>query len=183
MPPPFLDPDSLNDLSPAAVAKPVSATAATMPSSNNNNAPILILSPSSLSHRPQVLESLLNSLPSSQPHDLHMLDRIALNFANLPAAYYKEAILALPSTEEESGEVEKDYIELKNVFGKLLETMQPGGKIKIGRPSEKLTKDAVLAGFLIETENNQVTIPLPRLALPAVSLCASFFSALLTIDN
>jgi len=151
---PFLDPGSLNDMSPA-VAKPVSTAAATTMSSSV--LPILVLSPSSLSHRPQVLESLLNSLPSSQPHDMHMLDRIALNFANLPAGYYKDAILALPPTEETSGEVEKDYAELKNVFGKLLHSMQPGGRLRIGTPGEQLRKDAVLAGFLIETENNQVS--------------------------
>jgi hypothetical protein len=161
--PPFLDPDSLNDLALAGV-KPVSATAAAM--SASASVPILVLSPSSLSHRPEVLESLLSSLPSSQPHDLHMLDRIALNFANLPGGYYKDAVLALPSSEETSGEVEKDYAELRNVFGKLLEAMQPGGRLKIGSPSEQLTKDAVLSGFLIETENNQVLPPLPS-ALPA----------------
>ena len=151
--PPFLDPDSLNDMS-RSITQPVSTTAATMPGSNTS--PTMILSPSSLSHRPQILESLLSSLPSSQPHELHMLDRIALNFANLPAGFYKDAILALPATEESSGEVDLDYIEFRNVFGKVLEAMQPAGRIRVGKPSEQFTKDAVLAGFLIETENDQV---------------------------
>jgi hypothetical protein len=145
--PPFLDPDSLNDMAPITPSsKPFPQT----------ESPILILSPSSLSHRPQILESLLSSLPPSQPHHLQMLDRIALNFANLPANHYTEAILALPSTEEASGEVDRDYQELKSVFTKILETMQPGGRVRIGQAGDAIAKDAVLAGFLVETDNSQV---------------------------
>lgn len=139
MPPPSLDPDFLNDMAPTL-----------------SKSPILILSPSSLSHRPQILESLLSSFPASQPYDLQMLDRIALNFANLPINHYAEAILALPDTEEKSGEVGADYNELKKVFGKVLKTMQPGGRIHIGQPSEQITKEAILAGFIVENENQQV---------------------------
>ena len=142
--PPFLDPDSLNDMAYSSKQGPQSTS------------PILILSPSSLSHRPHILESLLSSLPSSQPRDLQMLDRIALNFAKLPQNHYKEAILALPSTEESFGEVDADYNELQRVFGKILDTMQPGGRIRIGQPSEQFTKEAILRGFLIESENQQV---------------------------
>jgi hypothetical protein len=124
--------------------------------------PILILSPSSLSHRPQILESFLSSLPSSQPHDLQMLDRIALNFAILPSNYYSEAILVLPADEETSNEIENDYTELKSVFTKILETLQPGGKVRIGQPKAEFTKDAILAGFLVESQNSQVPHSIPN---------------------
>jgi Fe-S cluster assembly protein DRE2 N-terminus len=86
-----------------------------------------------------------------------MLDRIALNFANLPPNHYTEAILALPTTEETPGEVDADYNELKSVFDKILDTMQPGGRIRIGQPKNELTKEAILAGFLVETGNEQVS--------------------------
>jgi hypothetical protein len=148
MAPPFLDPEQLNDL---ATLTPTNAV-------SSSSDPILILSPSSLSHRPHVLESLLSSLPSSQPHHLQMLDRIALNFVNLPSSHYSEAIFALPSTEEEAGEVENDYRELRAVLPKILETMQPGGKLRIGQAKEDISKDAILAGFLIESQNNEVQI-------------------------
>src|SRR5204863_1514661 len=92
--------------------------AAFKPSSPSH--PILILSPSSLSSRPQILESILSSLPSSQPRDLQMLDRIALNFANLPPNHYTEAILAHTPTEEQFGDIDVDYHELKLVFNKIL---------------------------------------------------------------
>ena len=163
MPPPFLDPDQLNDmatLSPSNVIPPKSATASN---------PILVLSPSSLSHRPQVLESLLSSFPSSQPHHLQMLDRIALNFVNLPANHYADAFLALPPTEEETGEVENDYKELKAVLSKILETMQPGGKIRIGQPKEDVTQEAIITGFLVESQDNQV--------------CYLYSSLLLIVDD
>ena len=140
--PPFLDPDFLNDMSPS-----LSTPSPSVPR------PLLVLSPSSLSHRPQVLESLLSTIPSTQPHDLQMLDRIALNFAQLPQSHYTEAILALPNTEETSGEVDKDYIELKAVLSKILDAMQPGGRVSIGRANEQIAKEAILAGFLVETEN------------------------------
>lgn len=90
-----------------------------------------------------------------------MLDRIALNFVNLPANHYSEAILALPPTEEKAGEVENDYTELKAVFLKILDTMQAGGRIRIGQAKDEVTKDAILAGFLIESQHNQVPTPLP----------------------
>ena len=150
-PPPFLDPDQLNDLATLIPTDSISS-----PANAGSTNPILILSPSSLSHRPQVLEELLSSLPSSQPHHLQMLDRIALNFVSLPASHYSEAIFALPSTEEKAGEVDNDYRELKAVFSKILETMQPGGKIRIGQAKEEITKDAILAGFLVESQDNQV---------------------------
>jgi hypothetical protein len=143
--PTSLDPDSFNDMD--LVPKP---------SPKNVSSPILILSPSSLSHRPKILESLLSSLPASQPHDLQMLDRIALNFATLPAEHYAEAILALPSTEESSGELDADYAELKTVFNKILATMCPGGCVRIGRPADSITQEAILAGFLVETRNKMV---------------------------
>jgi hypothetical protein len=120
--------------------------------------PILILSPSSLSHRPHILESLLASIP--QPHDLQMLDRIALNFAYLLPSHYSEAILARPKTEEKVGEVDAAYTELTAVFGKLLGTMQPRGRIKIGSAGEQVIKDAILAGFLVATENHEVPVHL-----------------------
>jgi hypothetical protein len=87
-----------------------------------------------------------------------MLDRIALNFAQLPQSHYTEAILALPNTEETSGEVDKDYAELKAVFSKILDAMQPGGRVLIGRATEQVSKEAILAGFLVETENQQVSL-------------------------
>ena len=87
-----------------------------------------------------------------------MLDRIALNFAYLPPSHYSEAILALPSTEEKVGEVDAGYNELAPVLSKLLETMQPGGRIKLGNAGEKIVKDAILAGFLVENENQQVSL-------------------------
>ena len=92
-----------------------------------------------------------------------MLDRIALNFAILPQNHYAEATLALPSTEEKPGEVEADYNELKLVFPKILDTMQPGGRLRIGQPTDQITKEAILAGFLVETQNEQVPPPVPPL--------------------
>jgi len=87
-----------------------------------------------------------------------MLDRIALNFAYLPPSHYAEAILALPNPEENVGEVDADYNELPPVLCKLLETMQPGGRIKVGNAGEKIVKEAILAGFLVENENQQVSL-------------------------
>jgi len=118
--------------------------------------PMLILSPSSLSHRPAVLESIICSLPPSQPHDLHMLDRIALNFAKLPPSYYGQAILALPAAEEKPGEADADYTELKAVFKHILDAMQPGGRVRIGQAAEDVTREAILVGFLIEKESEEV---------------------------
>lgn len=154
---PLLNPDTGSDMLPSTLPEESSAAVS----------PILILSPSSLSHRPQILESLLSSLPSSQPHDLHMLDRIVLNLAILPSSHYNEAIVALPPGEEPTKEIENDYNELKSVFAKILETMRPGGQIRIGQPNQAFTKEAILAGFLIELQESQV-------------IC--FFSQL-TIDN
>ena len=145
---PLLDPDFLNDMSPSLLVR----------RSPSIPRPLLVLSPSSLSHRPQVLESLLSTIPSTQPHDLQMLDRIALNFVQLPQSHYTEAILALPNTEETSGQVDKDYAELKAVFSKILDSMQPGGRVLIGRANEQVTKEAILSGFLVENENQQVPL-------------------------
>jgi hypothetical protein len=85
-----------------------------------------------------------------------MLDRIALNFAQLPSGYYAEAVLALPGTEERAGEVDADYDELRGVLGKVLETMAPGGRIKAGQPGDQVVQEAILVGFLVERENGQV---------------------------
>jgi hypothetical protein len=85
-----------------------------------------------------------------------MLDRIALDFAYLPPSHYSEAILALPNTQEAVGEVDADYGELKMVLDKLLNTMQPGGRIRIGAGGAQLSRDAILAGFFVETENQEV---------------------------
>jgi hypothetical protein len=148
--PPLLNPDIDSDTLPSKQPE-VSAPAVS---------PILILSPSSLSHRPQILESLLSSLPSSQPHDLHMLDRIAVNLAVLPSNHYNEAILALPPNEETTNEIDSAYLELKTVFTNVLQTMRPGGQIRIGQPKQAFTKDALLAGFLIETRDSQVILAL-----------------------
>ena len=153
MSPPFLDPDQLNDM------------ATLTPTSPSRSTPILVLSPSSLSHRPEILESLLSSLPFSQPHHLQMLDWINLNFVNLPANYYSHAIFALPTTEEKPKEGETDFKELKLVLSQILETMQPGGKVKIGQPTEEMKKEAILAGFLVESEDNQVMSELYRVNL------------------
>jgi len=90
-----------------------------------------------------------------------MLDRIALNFVQLPQSHYTEAILALPDTEETSGEVDKDYAELKAVLSQILDAMKPGGRLLIGRANEQVAKDAILAGFLVETENQQVPLNPP----------------------
>src|SRR6202041_2380952 len=139
--PRFLDPDSLNDMD-ITPSNPKSLP-------QQRSSPILVLSPSSLSYRPQILVSLLSSLPSSQPHDLHMLDRIALNFANLPENHYSEAILVLPPTEESSGELEADYNQLVPVLSKILNTMRAGGRVRIGSPTAQITKEAILAGFLV----------------------------------
>ena len=163
--PPFLDPDQLNDM---ATLTPAQLT------TQSTVSPILILSPSGLSHRPEILESLLSSLPSSQPHHLQMLDRIALNFVNLPANHYSEAILALPPTEEKAGELGNDYAELKAVFPKILETMQAGGRIRIGQAKDEVTKDAILAGFLIESQDNQVPTPLPSRVIDFLTLIRLF---------
>ena len=148
---PFLDHDFLNDMSPSPPKQS---------SSTQSMSPLLVLSPSSLSHRPQILESLLSAIPSTQPRDLQMLDRIASNFAQLPQSHYAEAILALPNTEETSGEVDKDFTEFKAVLGKVLDTMQPGGRVRIGRANDRVAKEAILAGFLVETENQQVYLHL-----------------------
>lgn len=95
-----------------------------------------------------------------------MLDRIALNFVNLPQSQYKEAILALPALEETPGEVDKDYAELTAVFNKVIDAMQPGGRVSVGRgANEKFIKEAMLAGFLIETENQQVHLQNPLSSL------------------
>src|SRR5271155_1975085 len=145
--PPFLDPDFLNNMSPS-----LSTPSPSTPQ------PLLVLSPSSLSHRPQVLESLLSTIPSTQAHDLQMLDRIALNFVQLPQSLYTEAILALPNTEEASGEVDNDYAELKATFSKVLDALHPGGRVLIGRANEQVAKEAILAGFLVETDNQQVPL-------------------------
>lgn len=85
-----------------------------------------------------------------------MLDRIALNFAQLPSGYYIEAVLALPRTEERAGEVDTDYNELRGVLGKVLETMAPGGRIKVGQPGDQVIQEAILIGFLVEREHDQV---------------------------
>jgi hypothetical protein len=146
--PPFLDLDSINDMD-ITPSNP-------KPSPQQSSSPILILSPSSLSHRPQILMSLLSSLPSSQPHDLHMLDRIALDFANLPVNHYSEAILALSTTEESSGEREADYDQLVPVLSKILNTMRAEGRVRIGSPTAQVTKEAIIAGFLVETDSNTV---------------------------
>src|SRR5271167_2312817 len=109
MPPPFLDPDSLDDFNFSTPLKSSSQ-------SSSNISPLLVLSPSSLSHQPEILESLLSSIPAGKAHDLQMLDRIARDFAPLPPSAYNEAVLALPPTEEKHGEWENAYSELKNVF-------------------------------------------------------------------
>jgi hypothetical protein len=89
-----------------------------------------------------------------------MLDRIAMNLAVLPSNHYNEAILALPPNEETTNEIESAYIELKTVFTNVLETMRPGGQIRIGQPKQSFTKDALLSGFLIETRDSQVILAL-----------------------
>jgi Fe-S cluster assembly protein DRE2 N-terminus len=150
MPPPFLDPDSLDDLNFSNPLKSLSQ-------SSSNTSPLLVLSPSSLSHQPEILESLLSSIPAGQAHDLQMLDRIALDFAPLPPSTYSEAILALPPTEEKRGELENAYSELKNVFDKIINTLRPGGRLRIGQPQEYVRSDAVLAGFLVEQDGEQVS--------------------------
>jgi len=99
---------------------------------------------------------LLSSIPAGRPHDLQMLDRIALNFAPLPPSTYSEAVLALPSTEEKPGELNNAYTELKNVFDKIINTLTPGGRIRIGQPQDSVKSDAVLAGFLVEQDGEQV---------------------------
>src|SRR5271170_6201651 len=86
MPPAFIDPQDETVMF-------SSSKASAQETSPRESSPILVLSPSSLSHQPQILESFLSSLPSEQTHDLQMLDRIALNFANLPVSRYAQAVL------------------------------------------------------------------------------------------
>ena len=87
-----------------------------------------------------------------------MLDQIALNFIYLPPSCYAEVILVLPSTEMNVGELDTDYSELPPVLSKLLETMQPGGRIKLRNAREKIIKETILAGFLVKNENQQVPL-------------------------
>jgi Fe-S cluster assembly protein DRE2 N-terminus len=85
-----------------------------------------------------------------------MLDRISLGFARLPRNHYKKALLALPNLEEAAGEFDADYAEFKAVLSTVLESLQVGGRVHIGRPSEDVMKEAILSGFLIETGNGEV---------------------------
>jgi len=90
-----------------------------------------------------------------------MLDRIALDFANLPLNHYSEAILALSTTEESSGEREADYNQLVPVLSKILNTMRAGGRVRIGSPTVQVTKEAIIAGFLVETDSNTTILVKP----------------------
>jgi hypothetical protein len=94
-----------------------------------------------------------------------MLDRIALNFAQLPREHYTEAILALPTSEETPNQLDNDYAELKLVFNKILETMRAGGRLHIGPASDTIKKEAILSGFLIHHENTKVQIPWKNLII------------------
>lgn len=120
---------------------------------SDQGAPVLVLSSSSY---PQEPESLLSS-SSPQTHDLHKLNQIALNLVNLPPNYYSEAILALPSTDT-SPDYDPSYTELENALPQILATMNAGGHIRIGNPPPQFKKEALLAGFLLETQNNQVML-------------------------
>jgi Fe-S cluster assembly protein DRE2 N-terminus len=102
-----------------------------------------------------VLEHVLGDV-AGREHHLQMLDRIALNFAQLPENHYSEARLALSSQEERDGRVTNDYTELQPVLPKLLLAMKPGGRVLVGNPPEELIRQALLTGFLTDLQNNQV---------------------------
>ena len=153
--PPFLDPVSLNDM---------------VVQSSSNASAILILSPSSLSHEPAILESLLNSIQQSQQKELQMLDRIAANLVRLPKNNYKEAILALHPSDRSQSQLDADYAEFQTVLPKVLDAMQPGGRVHIGQSKEFLNKEAILAGFLIKPFNDTETILEKPMSTSAVRL-------------
>ena len=123
--------------------------------------PILVLS--SISHPPTFLDSLTTFLPF-QPHDLELFDPLAPNLVTLPPSHYTEAVLVLPTSEEL--DLHTDFQELTMVFPRILDTMRAGGRLRIGRlngerllivkPTEQITREAILTGFVVETANNQV---------------------------
>jgi hypothetical protein len=126
-----------------------------------STAPILVLSPSSISHPPTFLNSLLTTF---LPYDFQVIDPLAPNLVTLPPSHYTEAVLVLPTSEEL--DLHTDFQELTMVFPRILDTMCAGGRLRIGRPNGKrllivkptaqITREAILTGFVVETANNQV---------------------------
>jgi hypothetical protein len=86
-----------------------------------------------------------------------MLDRIACNVVSLPLNHYSQVMLSTDPTETLLGESDVDYAELVSSLPQILAAMRSGGRLRIGRGSSELTKEAILAGFLVEMDGEQVT--------------------------
>jgi Fe-S cluster assembly protein DRE2 N-terminus len=140
--PPFLDQVSLNDMS---------TSTQTFPEEIHT----LVVTPSSISNRPDILQAVVEPL-LPRPCDVQMLDRIACNVVSLPLNHYSQVILATDTTERLPGEMDVDYAELETGLPQILAAMRSGGRLRIGRGSTEITKEAILAGFLVEMDDYQV---------------------------
>jgi hypothetical protein len=139
---PFLDQVSLNDMPTSTQTSPEEIRT-------------LVLIPSSISNRRDILQAAVEPhLP--RPCDVQMLDRIAYNVVNLPLNHYSQVMLSTDPTETLLGESDVDYAELVSSLPQILAAMRSGGRLRIGRGSSELTKEAILAGFLVEMDDEQV---------------------------
>ncbi|KAH0565313.1 hypothetical protein GP486_001295 [Trichoglossum hirsutum] len=110
----------------------------------------LALSPPSLSSHPEVLTSVLCSY-NRDATDIQMLDRLSLGLVSLPDSTY-ETILLL--TDPDGTRTESSKLLGRDVLGKLVKALRPGGVIKsqdgtyaVDDAGEE-RREAILAGLV-----------------------------------
>ena len=114
----------------------------------------LLLSPPSLSSRPEKLDTVFAAHDRSAT-DIQMLDRLSLSLVSLPEATY-EIILILTDADETRMESRK--LLSKDLLGLIAKALKPGGKLrsqdgKFATEDEQERREAIFAGLVVEGQD------------------------------
>jgi hypothetical protein len=110
----------------------------------------LVLSPPSLSSRPEVLSSVLCSYDRDAT-DIQMLDRLSLGLVSLPDSTYETILLLI---DPDRTRTERSKLLGRDILGKLVKALRPGGILKsqdgtyaVDDAGEE-RREAILAGLV-----------------------------------
>ena len=119
--------------------------------SSPSNTRTLLLSPPSLSSRPELLNNVLAAHDRDYT-DIQMLDRLSLFLVSLPPTTY-DVILIL--TDADDTRAESKNLLTGELLSRIVKSLKPGGKIHsqdgtFGTRDEKERREAIFAGLMIE---------------------------------
>lgn len=114
----------------------------------------LLLSPPSLSSRPEKLDNVLAAHDRSVT-DIQMLDRLSLSLVSLPESTY-EVIVILTDADETRQESRR--LLSKDLLGVIAKALKPGGKLRsqdgtLATEDQQERREAIFAGLVIEGQD------------------------------